>query len=141
MTILEELREGMIFRRKLQEAAYEQALREFRAGQIREGIMAQALVRCNGDENAARSKYISMAAAAILDDYKLAQNTQDRGQGIDVTGGLCSLIFPGLGQLFQRRLLMAVFQFVLAVILWTVFLGWAVHIWSAVNAMDRGERA
>ena len=47
---------------------------------------------------------------------------------------LCSFFIPGLGQLFQGRLLMAVLQFGLAVLLWLVLLGWVVHIWSVINA-------
>lgn len=41
---------------------------------------------------------------------------------------------PGLGQLLQGRLLMAIFQFVLAAVLWFVLLGWAVHLWSVLDA-------
>lgn len=47
---------------------------------------------------------------------------------------LCSFFIPGLGQLCQGRLLMAVLQFGLAVLLWVVWLGWVVHIWSVINA-------
>lgn len=47
---------------------------------------------------------------------------------------LCSFIIPGLGQLLQGRLLIAVIQFVLATILWFFLLGWAVHLWSVLDA-------
>jgi TM2 domain-containing membrane protein YozV len=56
------------------------------------------------------------------------------GSGGNVLAALCSFFIPGLGQLFQGRLLMAVLQFGLAVLLWLVLLGWVVHIWSVINA-------
>ncbi|HAB18919.1 MAG TPA: hypothetical protein PLX89_17780 [Verrucomicrobiota bacterium] len=58
------------------------------------------------------------------------------GQGStgNVIAALCSFFIPGLGQLLQGRLLMAVIQFVLAGVLWVFFLGWVVHIWSVIDA-------
>lgn len=58
------------------------------------------------------------------------------GQGStgNVIAAVCSLFVPGLGQLVQGRLGMAILQFVLAVILWFVLLGWAIHLWSVVDA-------
>lgn len=47
---------------------------------------------------------------------------------------LCSFFFPGLGQLLQGRFFMAVFHFVLAAILWVLFLGWIIHLWSVLDA-------
>ena len=58
------------------------------------------------------------------------------GQGStgNVLAALASFFVPGLGQLLQGRLLMAIFQFVLAAVLWFVLLGWAVHLWSVLDA-------
>ena len=58
------------------------------------------------------------------------------GQGStgNVIAALCSFFVPGLGQLIQGRLGMAIFQFVLAAALWFVLLGWAVHLWSVLDA-------
>ncbi|HEV3409264.1 MAG TPA: hypothetical protein VG095_03160, partial [Chthoniobacterales bacterium] len=61
------------------------------------------------------------------------------GQGStgNVIAALCSFFIPGLGQLIQGRLLMAIIQFVLAGIVWFVTLGlfgWVVHIWSVLDA-------
>lgn len=58
------------------------------------------------------------------------------GQGStgNVIAALASFFVPGLGQLIQGRLLMAIFQFVLAAVLWFVLLGWAVHLWSVLDA-------
>ncbi len=58
------------------------------------------------------------------------------GQGStgNVIAALCSFFIPGLGQLIQGRLLMAIIQFVLAGILWFVLLGWLVHLWSILDA-------
>ncbi|HLX09355.1 MAG TPA: hypothetical protein VKY89_16000 [Thermoanaerobaculia bacterium] len=57
-----------------------------------------------------------------------------RGSTGNVIAALASFFIPGLGQLLQGRLLMAALQFVLAVALWFVFLGWVIHIWSVVDA-------
>ena len=58
------------------------------------------------------------------------------GQGStgNVIAAVCSFFIPGLGQLVQGRLGMAVLQFVLAIVLWIFLLGWAVHLWSIVDA-------
>lgn len=58
------------------------------------------------------------------------------GQGStgNVIAALCSFFVPGLGQLIQGRLLMAIVQFVLAGFLWFFLLGWAVHLWSILDA-------
>jgi TM2 domain-containing membrane protein YozV len=41
-----------------------------------------------------------------------------QGSGGNVLAAICSLFIPGLGQLVQGRLLMAVLMFVLAGVLW-----------------------
>ncbi len=58
------------------------------------------------------------------------------GQGStgNVIAALCSFFIPGLGQLLQGRLVMAVFQFVLAGVLWFFLLGWLIHLWSIIDA-------
>jgi TM2 domain-containing membrane protein YozV len=58
------------------------------------------------------------------------------GQGStgNVIAALCSFFLPGLGQLLQGRVLMALIQFVLAGVMWIVFLGWLVHLWSVIDA-------
>jgi TM2 domain-containing membrane protein YozV len=58
------------------------------------------------------------------------------GQGStgNVIAALCSFFIPGLGQLIQGRLLMAIIQFVLSAMLWIFLLGWAVHLWSVLDA-------
>jgi TM2 domain-containing membrane protein YozV len=58
------------------------------------------------------------------------------GQGStgNVIAAVCSFFVPGLGQLVQGRLGMAILQFVLAIILWFFLLGWAIHLWSILDA-------
>ena len=58
------------------------------------------------------------------------------GQGStgNVIAALASFFIPGLGQLLQGRLIMAIAQFCLAAILWFFLLGWAVHLWSVLDA-------
>lgn len=57
-----------------------------------------------------------------------------QGSGGNVIAALCSLFIPGLGQLLQGRLLMALFMFVFAGLLWIVMLGWIIHLWSILDA-------
>lgn len=57
-----------------------------------------------------------------------------QGSAGNVIAAVCSFFVPGLGQLVQGRLGMAIVQFVLAIVLWIFLLGWAVHLWSIVDA-------
>ena len=65
------------------------------------------------------------------------------GQGStgNVIAALCSFFIPGLGQLIQGRVMMALIQFVLAGLLWFVLLGWLIHLWSIVDAAMFKPRA
>ena len=60
----------------------------------------------------------------------------DTGQGSagNVIAALCSFFVPGLGQLIQGRWVRGGIQFVLSIILWIFLLGWAIHLWSVVDA-------
>jgi TM2 domain-containing membrane protein YozV len=57
-----------------------------------------------------------------------------QGSGGNVLAALASLFIPGLGQLLQGRLLMAIIHFVLATVLWFFLLGWIIHLWSILDA-------
>ncbi len=60
-----------------------------------------------------------------------------RGSAGNVIAALCSFFIPGLGQLVQGRVGRAIFHFVAAGVLWVVtfgWLGWIMHLVSAVNA-------
>jgi TM2 domain-containing membrane protein YozV len=57
-----------------------------------------------------------------------------QGSAGNILAALGSFFIPGLGQLLQGRLLMALFQFILAALLWIVFLGWLIHLWSILDA-------
>jgi TM2 domain-containing membrane protein YozV len=57
-----------------------------------------------------------------------------QGSGGNVLAALCSFFVPGLGQLFQGRLTMAIVQFLSAAALWFIFLGWIIHLWSVIDA-------
>ena len=57
-----------------------------------------------------------------------------QGSAGNVIAALCSFFVPGLGQLLQGRLPRAILQFVLAAALWIVWLGWAIHLWSVLDA-------
>jgi TM2 domain-containing membrane protein YozV len=65
------------------------------------------------------------------------------GQGStgNVIAALASFFIPGLGQLIQGRILMALLHFVLAAVLWLIWLGWIIHLWSIVDAaIYKGNR-
>lgn len=57
-----------------------------------------------------------------------------QGSGGNVLAALCSFFIPGLGQLLQGRLFIAIIQFVLAGVLWIFLLGWLIHLWSIIDA-------
>lgn len=57
-----------------------------------------------------------------------------QGSAGNVIAALCSFFIPGLGQLVQGRLLMAIIHFVLAAALWLILLGWIIHLWSILDA-------
>jgi len=57
-----------------------------------------------------------------------------QGSAGNIIAAAASFFVPGLGQLFQGRLFMAIFQFCLAAILWFFLLGWAIHLWSVLDA-------
>ena len=59
---------------------------------------------------------------------------QGQGSGGNVLAALCSFFIPGLGQLLQGRLLIAIVQFVLAAVLWFILMGWIIHLWSIIDA-------
>ena len=58
------------------------------------------------------------------------------GQGStgNVIAAVCSFFIPGLGQLVQGRMLKALVMFVLAAVLWLVWMGWIIHLWSIIDA-------
>jgi Zn-dependent protease with chaperone function len=60
--------------------------------------------------------------------------TAGQGSAGNVIAALCSLFVPGLGQLVQGRVFIGLTHFVLAVMLWVVLLGWAINLWSVVDA-------
>ncbi len=57
-----------------------------------------------------------------------------QGTGGNVIAALASFFIPGLGQLLQGRLLIAIFMFIFAAVLWWILLGWIIHLWSILDA-------
>ncbi|MDR8390519.1 hypothetical protein NC796_05160 [Aliifodinibius sp. S!AR15-10] len=57
-----------------------------------------------------------------------------QGSAGNVIAALASFFIPGLGQLLQGRFLMAVTHFVLAGLLWLIWMGWIIHLWSILDA-------
>ena len=57
-----------------------------------------------------------------------------QGSAGNVIAALASFFIPGLGQLLQGRLLMALVQFALAAALWFFLMGWIIHLWSILDA-------
>ena len=64
-----------------------------------------------------------------------------QGSAGNEIAALASFFIPGLGQLLQGRLGMALVQFVLAGVLWFFLLGWIIHLWSIVDAAMWKPRA
>lgn len=60
--------------------------------------------------------------------------TPPASRASNTIAGLASFFVPGLGQLIQGRIGAAVGHFFAAVMLWVVFMGWVVHLASAVGA-------
>jgi TM2 domain-containing membrane protein YozV len=57
-----------------------------------------------------------------------------QGSAGNVIAALASFFVPGLGQLLQGRLGIAFVQFILAVLLWIILMGWIIHLWSILDA-------
>jgi len=60
-----------------------------------------------------------------------------QGSAGNVIAAICSLVFPGLGQLVQGRFLMALVFMVASVTVWIISfgtLGWVAHIWACIDA-------
>ena len=57
-----------------------------------------------------------------------------QGSSGNVIAALASFFIPGLGQLLQGRLMLALVQFVMAALLWLIALGWIIHLWSILSA-------
>lgn len=57
-----------------------------------------------------------------------------RGSAGNVIAGLASFFIPGLGQLLQGRWLLAGFMFALTCLFWLFLMGWAIHLWSIIDA-------
>lgn len=57
-----------------------------------------------------------------------------RGSDGNVLAALCSFFIPGLGQLLQGRLIMAAIHLIIDILLWLIWMGWIMHIFSAYSA-------
>ena len=57
-----------------------------------------------------------------------------QGSSGNVIAALVSFFIPGLGQLIQGRVLAALLHFVVAGLLWLIWLGWLAHIFSCIDA-------
>ncbi len=57
-----------------------------------------------------------------------------QGSTGNVIAALASFFIPGLGQLIQGRLIRAAVMFVLAAMLWVIWMGWIIHLWSILDA-------
>ena len=64
---------------------------------------------------------------------KAGKNPKGPGSIGNTFCALNSFLFPGLGQFAQRRWGAGIL-FMLGSLLWIVYLGWIIHIWSCINA-------
>jgi TM2 domain-containing membrane protein YozV len=58
---------------------------------------------------------------------------EGQGSSGNVLAALCSFFIPGLGQLLQGRLFIAIVMFALAGLLWFILLGQLIHLWSNLD--------
>jgi TM2 domain-containing membrane protein YozV len=70
----------------------------------------------------------------IIDGIREELLMAGQGSTGNVIAAVCSFFIPGLGQLVQGRVIMALVHFVLAWVLWVILLGWIIHIWSIIDA-------
>jgi TM2 domain-containing membrane protein YozV len=63
-------------------------------------------------------------------------DSRNQAYGVAARGvaALCSLCVPGLGQLVQGRITLALIFFGTSVLLWCCCLGWIPHAWSVIDA-------
>jgi TM2 domain-containing membrane protein YozV len=76
----------------------------------------------------------SVALPSRIDTNGSNAMSTGQGSGGNVLAAICSFFIPGLGQLVQGRLLKALLMFVLAGLLWIVWMGWIIHLWSIIDA-------
>jgi TM2 domain-containing membrane protein YozV len=57
-----------------------------------------------------------------------------QGSAGNVIAAICSIIYPGLGQLTQGRFIPAAIFFILGSVLWFVALGWIIHLLACYEA-------
>ena len=83
-----------------------------------------------------RSLGSGIVCRALYVAKNLIESLGMEGQGSsgNVLAALCSFFIPGLGQLLQGRLFIALVMFVLAGLLWFILLGWVIHLWSILDA-------
>src|SRR5678815_2377640 len=82
-----------------------------------------------------RARWRTLSASTRLSHTITARDfVSGQGSAGNILAALGSFFVPGLGQLLQGRLLMAIVQFCLAAILWFFLLGWVIHLWSILDA-------
>jgi TM2 domain-containing membrane protein YozV len=77
--------------------------------------------------------YEERGLAARVDNFSEVA-MEGQGSTGNVIAAICSFFVPGLGQLVQGRVVAAIVQFVLAGALWVILMGWAVHLYSIIDA-------
>ena len=85
-------------------------------------------------ERGLRQSYLPLNRLVDCASVHKVADMAGQGSAGNVLAALCSFFIPGLGQLLQGRLLMAIVQFCLAAILWFVLLEWIIHLWSILDA-------
>ncbi len=58
----------------------------------------------------------------------------------NIVQGLASLVIPGAGQFWQSRPRMGLSMLLFAIVLWFLWLGFLIHLWSGLDAwLYRGD--
>jgi hypothetical protein len=104
---------------------------------------AQAEVSTSGEksieasESPSFSQLLGVGSVALLWIvflFTAGANCTGAGSLGNIFCALNSMIWPGLGQIGQRRVLKGILFMAAAIPLWAIYMGWVIHLWAAVNA-------
>jgi hypothetical protein len=118
----------------------QQLAREQREAFDRQQAGFDKIIRERDAKNRAEEEYRRQAqAGGNPSSYTSAPNYTSARTSLgpppnNVIPALVSLFVPGLGQLIQGRLIAALLHFVSCGVLWLIFLGWLMHVFSCVDA-------
>lgn len=82
----------------------------------------------------------ALATTTGAGELTLSRNQMEQPEHQPGMALLLSLILSGTGQIYNGEVSKGIIMLILTFLLWFVFLGWVVHIWSIVDAVVVAER-